>query len=427
MIDLKLARQEPEAVRASQRARGADPALVDAILEADRAHREALVRFESARAEQKSLGRLVSKAAGQDKRALVAQAQSLAAEVKRAGADLDRAAADLRQAALALPNLVEPGAPEGGEDKFRVIKPAGPLPDFEQAGFEPKPHDELGEALDIIDTARGAKVSGSRFYYLKGAGARLELALLGHAMDLAVELGFTPMITPTLVRPEVMGGTGFLGEHNDEVYFLPADDLYLTGTSEVALAGYHKDEILDLGAGPLRYAGWSACYRREAGSYGQDTKGIFRVHQFHKVEMFSYARPAEAAAEHLRLLQFEEQMLSDAAIPYRVIDVAAGDLGTSAARKYDCEGWIPSQGRFRELTSTSNCTTFQARRLNIRERADDGSTSPVATLNGTFATTRWLVAILENHQQADGSVVIPPALRPAMGGLSVIEPGGSAA
>ncbi|MDR1634288.1 MAG: serine--tRNA ligase [Bifidobacteriaceae bacterium] len=427
MIDLKALRQDPDAARTSQRARGGDPALVDAILAADSLHRDALVRFETARAEQKALGKLVAKASGEDKRAMVAQAQSMAAQVKQASADLEAAAANLDATVEALPNLIEAGAPAGGEDKYVVLGQSGQAPDFRQAGFEPKPHDELGEHLGIIDTVRGAKVSGSRFYYLKGAGARLELALLGHAMDLATELGFTPMITPTLVRPEVMEGTGFLGEHADEVYFLPADDLYLTGTSEVALAGYHKDEILDLSQGPLRYAGWSACYRREAGSYGKDTKGIFRVHQFHKVELFAYTHEQDAHAEHERLLQLEERMLSDAAIPYRVIDVPAGDLGTSAARKFDCEAWIPSQGRFREMTSTSNCTTFQARRLNIRERAEDGATRPVATLNGTFATTRWLVAILENHQQADGSVVIPEKLRPQMGGLSVIEPGGSVA
>ncbi|MDR1442874.1 MAG: serine--tRNA ligase [Bifidobacteriaceae bacterium] len=427
MIDLKILRQDPELARASQRAREADPAVVDAILAADVANREALVRFETARSDQKSLGKLVAKAGGEDKAALVARAKALAEEVKQASAALDQAQFDLGQAALALPNLVEPGVPAGGEDKFAVIKQAGRIPDFRAAGFEPKAHDELGESLDIIDSARGAKVSGSRFYYLKGAGARLELALLNHAMDLAIELGFTPMITPTLVRPEVMSGTGFLGEHADEVYYLPADDLYLTGTSEVALAGYHKDEILDLTAGPSRYVGWSACYRREAGSYGKDTKGIFRVHQFHKVEMFTYVRPEDAAHEHQRLLQFEERMLADAALPYRVIDVAAGDLGTSAARKYDCEAWIPSQDRYREMTSTSNCTTFQARRLNIRERTEDGTTRMVATLNGTFATTRWLVAILENHQQADGSVVIPPALRPGMSGLEVIEPDGQRA
>jgi seryl-tRNA synthetase len=422
VIDLKTLRERPEAARASQVARGADPTVVDAILDADEQRRAALVAFETARAEQKALGKLVAQAAGADKQALVARAQALAGEVKTANAKADAAAAALNQAALALPNLVEDGAPAGGEDSFTLIREVGQPRDFAAAGFTPKSHDELGEQLGIIDTERGAKVSGARFYYLVGAGAQLELALLGHAAARAVELGFTPMITPTLVRPEVMAGTGFLGEHADEVYHLPADNLYLTGTSEVALAGYHMNEIIDLADGPLRYAGWSACYRREAGSYGKDTKGIFRVHQFHKVELFSYVEPADAHDEHLRLLSYEETMLRDAALPYRIIDVAAGDLGTSAARKYDCEAWIPSQNRYREMTSTSNCTTFQARRLNIRHRTTTGATEPVATLNGTFATTRWIAAILENHQQADGAIVIPEKLRPYMGGAETIEP-----
>ncbi|WP_372593336.1 serine--tRNA ligase, partial [Actinotalea sp.] len=271
------------------------------------------------------------------------------------------------------------------------------------------------------DTERGAKVSGSRFYFLTGIGARLELALLTAAMDKALAHGFTPMITPTLVKPEIMRGTGFLGAHADEIYRLEADDLYLVGTSEVALAGYHADEILDLSAGPMRYAGWSACYRREAGSYGKDTRGIIRVHQFHKVEMFSWVRPEDAESEHERLLALEEDMLGLIELPYRVIDVAAGDLGSSAARKFDCEAWLPSQQRYLELTSASNCTTFQARRLGVRERTEEGMRT-VATLNGTLATTRWIVAILENHQQADGSVRVPQGLRPYLGGLEVLHP-----
>jgi seryl-tRNA synthetase len=422
VIDLKVLRDNPELARASQRSRGADPAVVDAIVQADAANREALVAFETARAEQKAFGKQVAAAKGEDKKALVAQAQTLAAQVKQAGAAADQTAETLKTALLKLPNLVEEGAPQGGEDDYVVLREVGTPRDFAAEGFTPKPHEELGEALKLFDTQRGAKVSGARFYYLTGAGARLELALLTHAIGLASDLGFTPMVTPTLVKPEVMQGTGFLGEHNDEVYYLPADDLYLTGTSEVALAGFHLNEILDLGQGPLRYAGWSACYRREAGSYGKDTKGIFRVHQFHKVEMFAYTRQEDAHQEHLRLLGFEEQMLAAMELPYRVIDVAAGDLGTSAARKYDCEAWIPTQGKYREMTSTSNCTTFQARRLNIRERTEDGSTRPVATLNGTFATTRWIVALLENHQQADGSVWVPPVLRPGLGGLEYITP-----
>ena len=423
VIDPKLLRDNPEAVRESQRTRGGDQSLVDVALEADLRHRQALASFEKARAEQKAAGKLVAQAKGPDKQAMVTRAQELAGQVKQASAKADAAAQQARQAAMAIPNVVEVGAPAGGEDNFAVLRQVGQPRDFQAEGFTPKGHDELGELLGAIDSPRGAKVSGSRFYYLTGPGARLELALLRLAMDTACDLGFTPMITPTLVRPEVMEGTGFLGEHADEVYFLPADDLYLTGTSEVALAGYHMDEILDLSAGPRRYAGWSACYRREAGSHGRDTKGIFRVHQFHKVEMFVFVSQADAHSQHLKLLEFEERMLQLAEIPYRVIDVAAGDLGTSAARKYDCEGWIPSQERYRELTSTSNCTTFQARRLAIRERTDAG-TRPVATLNGTFATTRWLVALLENHQHPDGSVTVPAALRPGMGGLALIEPAG---
>jgi seryl-tRNA synthetase len=300
-----------------------------------------------------------------------------------------------------------------------VLREVGTKPNF---SFEARDHVALGELLDVIDIERGAKIAGSRFYFLKGWGARLELALMNLALDQAAAAGFTALITPTLVRPEVMQGTGFLGEHSAEVYYLPADELYLTGTSEVALAGYHRDEIIELGDEPLRYAGWSTCYRREAGSHGKDTRGILRVHQFNKLEMFSYAKPEQAEAEHARLLAWQEEMLQKCELPYRVIDVAAGDLGSSAARKYDIEAWVPTQQTYRELTSTSNCTTFQARRLNTRYRDADGKPRIAATLNGTLATTRWLVAILENHQQADGSVRIPAALRPYLGGIESITP-----
>jgi seryl-tRNA synthetase len=314
---------------------------------------------------------------------------------------------------------VESGTPPGGEADFVTLREVGRRPTFD---FPVKDHVALGESLAMIDTERGAKISGSRFYFLRGWGARLEIALMQLALNKAISAGFIPLITPTLVRPEVMQGTGFLGEHAAEVYYLPADELYLTGTSEVALAGYHSDEILDLD-GPLRYAGWSTCYRREAGSHGKDTRGIVRVHQFNKLEMFSYCAPQEASAEHQRLLAWQEEMLQACDIPYRVIDVAAGDLGSSAARKFDIEAWIPSQQTYRELTSTSNCTTYQARRLNIRYRADSGKPAAAATLNGTLATTRWLVAILENHQQADGSIRIPNALQPLLGGASEIRSG----
>jgi seryl-tRNA synthetase len=424
VIDLRLLRDTPELVRASQTLRGDDPSVVDEVLDLDARRRAALTDFERLRAEQKALGKQVATAAGDDKAALLSRARTLADEVKAAQADADAAAVELERVASSIGNVVIDGVPPGGEDDFVVVREVGAARDFAAEGLVPRDHLELGEILGAIDTERGAKVSGARFYFLTGVGARLELALLNAAMDKALAAGFTPMITPTLVKPEVMAGTGYLGAHADEVYRLEADDLYLVGTSEVALAGYHADEILDLSAGPRRYAGWSACYRREAGSYGKDTRGIIRVHQFHKVEMFSYVPVEESEAEHARLLAIEEEMLALVELPYRVIDTAAGDLGSSAARKFDCEAWLPSQGRYLELTSTSNCTTFQARRLGVRERTAAGETRPVATLNGTLGTTRWIVAILENHQQADGSVRVPEGLRPYLGGLETLVAGG---
>lgn len=424
VIDLRLLRENPDAVRASQRLRGEDPSLVDQVLELDARRRTDLTRFEELRAEQKGLGKEVARAQGEAKQALLARAKELAEAVKAAQADADDAAAQLDEAVLRIANVVVDGVPAGGEDDYVVLRHVGTPRDLTAEygpGFVVRDHLDLGERLAAIDTERGAKVSGARFYFLTGVGARLELALLSAAMDRAIAAGFTPMITPTLVRPEVMRGTGFLGAHADEVYRLEADDLYLVGTSEVALAGYHADEILDLSGGPRRFAGWSACYRREAGSHGRDTRGIIRVHQFHKVEMFSWTTVEDAEAEHARLLAFEEEMLGLVELPYRVIDVAAGDLGSSAARKFDCEAWLPSQQRWLELTSTSNCTTFQARRLGVRERTENG-TRAVATLNGTLATTRWIVAILENHQLEDGSVRVPEGLRPYLGGLEVLSP-----
>lgn len=424
MIDIKLVRETPDEVRRSQIARGDDPGVVEAILAADERRRSSLSGFEAARAEQKSFGKLVAAAKGDEKAALLAQVKDLAERVKTLDAAAAEAGAELQALLSSVSNVVLPGTPSGGEEDYVVRETVGAPRDFAAEGFEPRDHLTLGESLGAIDMERGAKVAGARFYFLTGVGARLELALLQMAIAQAVEAGFTPMITPTLVRPEVMKGAGFIDHHADEVYYLPADDLYLTGTSEVALSGYHADEIIDLEGGPKRYAGWSACYRREAGSHGKDTKGIIRVHQFHKVEMFVYCRPEDAEAEHERLLAWEREMLDKCDLPYRIIDTAAGDLGDPAARKFDCEGWVPSQGRFRELTSTSNCTTFQARRLGVRERDPQGTgaTRVVATLNGTLATTRWIVAILENHQQADGSVVVPAALRPFMGGLDVLTP-----
>ncbi len=419
MIDLNLLRENPDAIKASQRARGASEELVDDAIAAEVNRRAKLAEFETLRAEQNAHSKMVSTAPKQEKSALVAAAQVLAANVKVADAAATVAAEDLDKILWQIENVVCEGVPAGGEDDFDVLRFGGTKPNFD---FTFKDHTELGLDLDILDLERGVKVSGSRFYFLKGMGARLEIAMMSLALDQAAEAGFTALITPTLVRPEVMAGTGFLGQHADEIYYLPADDLYLTGTSEVALAGYHRDEIVDLSDGPLRYAGWSTCYRREAGSAGRDTKGILRVHQFNKLEMFSYVEPEQAEAEHEKLLAWQEQMLQKCELPYRVIHTAAGDLGSSAARKYDIEAWVPSQETYRELTSTSNCTTFQARRLNMRYRKEDGKTATLATLNGTLATTRWLVAILENHQQADGSVRIPEALRPYLGGTEFIKP-----
>ncbi|MCC3266207.1 serine--tRNA ligase [Arthrobacter gengyunqii] len=422
MIDVNELRENPEKFRASQRARQADESLVDAIIAADAARRDSRTRFEGLRAEQNAFGKRVAKAKGEEKQALLAEVKELAGAVKAAGAEADAAQAESDALLRRIPNLIQDGVPAGGEDDFEVLKTVGTPRDFEAEGFTPRDHLEIGELLGAIDMERGAKVSGSRFYFLRGVGARLELALLNMAMDQAVQAGFVPMITPTLVRPETMQGTGFDVAHDAEIYRLAEDDLYLVGTSEVPLAGYHADEILDLNGGPVRYAGWSSCYRREAGSHGKDTRGIIRVHQFNKVEMFIYTKPEDAAAEHQRLLAWEEEMLAKVELPYRVIDTAAGDLGMSAARKFDCEAWVPTQNAYRELTSTSNCTTFQARRLNIRERQDgDGKgTRAVATLNGTLATTRWIVAILEHHQNPDGSVTVPAALRPYLGGLEVL-------
>jgi len=419
VIDPQLLRDAPDLIKTSQRARGESESVVDAAVAADTARRTAIAAFEALRAEQNAFGKTVAKAPKDEKKALVAQAQELAARVKAAQAESTEADAAFDRAIRSIGNPIIDGVPAGGEENFVTLREVGTRREFD---FEPLDHADLGERLGAIDIKRGTKVSGSRFYFLRGIGARLELAMMNMALDLALKNDFTPMITPTLVRPEIMAGTGFLGSHADEVYHLPADDLYLTGTSEVALAGYHADEILDVEAGPVRYAGWSTCYRREAGAAGRDNRGILRVHQFNKLEMFTYVHPDQAEAEHLALVAFQEEMMQALGLHYRVIDVAAGDLGSSAARKYDIEAWVPTQGTYRELSSTSNCTTFQARRLDIRYRTESGKTAPVATLNGTLATTRWLVAILETHQQADGSVIVPEALRPYLGGLDVIEP-----
>ncbi|MER5257703.1 MULTISPECIES: serine--tRNA ligase [unclassified Streptomyces] len=426
MIDLRLLREDPDRVRASQRARGEDVALVDALLSADERRRSSGLRFDELRSEQKALGKLIPKASGDEKAELLKKAGELSAAVKAANAAQDEADEETKRLLGQLGNLVHPDVPVGGEEDFVVLDTIGTPRDFAAEGFEPKDHLELGEMLGAIDVERGAKVSGSRFYYLTGVGALLELALVNAAIAQATEAGFIPMLTPALVRPRAMEGTGFLGQAAENVYHLEKDDYYLVGTSEVALAGYHMDEIIDADKLPLRYAGFSPCFRREAGTYGKDTRGIFRVHQFDKVEMFSYVDPADAENEHQRLLEWEKQWLTGLGLPFQVIDVATGDLGSSASRKFDCEAWIPTQGKYRELTSASNCDTFQSRRLSIRMREEnDGKkvTQPLATLNGTLcAVPRTIVALLENHQQADGSVWVPEVLRPYLGGREILEP-----
>ncbi|MFD7610110.1 serine--tRNA ligase [Streptomyces sp. NPDC059828] len=424
MIDLRLLREDPDRVRASQRARGEDVGIVDALLSADERRRSSGIRFDELRSEQKSLGKLIPKASPDERAELLKKAEQLKTDVKAAEAEQNEADEETRRLALQLGNLVHPDVPVGGEEDFVVLETHGTIRDFAAEGFEPKDHLELGEALGAIDVERGAKVSGSRFYYLTGVGALLELALVNAAIAQATEAGFIPMLTPALVRPRAMEGTGFLGQAAENVYHLEKDDFYLVGTSEVPLAAYHMDEIIDADKLPLRYAGFSPCFRREAGTYGKDTRGIFRVHQFDKVEMFTYVDPDDAENEHKRLLEWEKQWLNALELPFQVIDVASGDLGSSASRKYDCEAWIPTQGKYRELTSASNCDGFQARRLSVRVR-DGKQVKPLATLNGTLcAVPRTIVAILENHQLADGSVRVPEMLRPYLGGREVLEPVG---
>jgi seryl-tRNA synthetase len=412
MIDVKLLRESPELVRASQKARGESVALVDEVLAADELRRNAIVEFEALRAEQNALSKTVGAAKGDEKSALLEKAKALSAQVKEAESKKSASEEAFKKLALGISNLVDERAPIGGEADFKVIEEVGTPKKFD---FEPKDHVELGKILGAIDVERGAKVSGARFYYLTGVGALLELALVNYAIQMATKAGFIPVIPPVLVKPEAMEGTGFLGQAAENVFHLQEDDFYLVGTSEVPLAAYHMDEILDASKLPLRYSGYSPCFRREAGSYGKDTRGIIRVHQFEKVEMFSFCKPEDAVAEHQRLLNWEKEFLNAMEIPYRVIDVATGDLGSSANRKFDCEAWIPTQGAYREVTSTSNCSDFQARRLNIRIKGENG-TAPVATLNGTLvAVPRMIVAILENHQQSDGSVLVPKALQPYLG------------
>jgi seryl-tRNA synthetase len=416
VIDPRILRDDPEAVRAAQRRRGEPTEIVDELIAADEKRRSSIVAFEAVRGEQNKLGKLIPKAQGDEKAELLARTKELSAQVKESEAAQTEAAEAFELLMKSLPNLASADAPEGGEDDFVVLDTVGTPRDFAAEGFEPRDHLELGQLLGAIDTERGAKVSGARFYFLTGIGAQLELALTQLAMSKAAEWGFTPMIPPALVKPSAMEGTGYLGQGSgDDVYYLEKDDLYLVGTSEVALAAFHSDEILAADSLPRRYAAFSPCYRREAGSYGKDTRGIFRVHWFDKVEMFVYTTLEESYAEHERILGWEKAWLDGLELPYRVIDVASGDLGLSAIRKFDCEAWIPSQGKYREVSSASNTTEFQARRLDIRVRGDEGTT-PAATLNGTLcAMTRTIIALLENGQQADGSIRLPAVLHPFLG------------
>ncbi len=428
MIDPRLLRDDPDRIRAAQRRRGESEEIVDRLQAADENRRGAIVAYEQLRAEQKQLGKLVAQAQGDERTELLARTKQLSGGVKAAEAAQADADAEFQTLMATLPNLADEQAPAGGEDDYVVLEEHGIRRDFAAEGFTPRDHLELGTLLNAIDVERGVKVSGSRFYFLTGVGAMLEMALVQMALERAQQWGFTPMVPPALVKPRAMEGTGFLGQAAADVYHLPADDLYLVGTSEVPLAAYHSDEILDRAALPLRYAAFSPCFRREAGSYGKDTQGIFRVHWFDKVEMFVYTTLDDSYAAHERLLEFERRFLLDLELPFRVIDVAAGDLGLSAIRKFDCEAWLPTQQRYREVTSTSNCTQFQARRLDIRVRAGDGPTEPAATLNGTLcAVPRTIIALLENHQQQDGSVRIPLALQPYLQGIDVLKPAGSGA
>ncbi len=412
MIDIKLIRENPELVKSSQRGRGEDESIVDRLIEIDSKRRDAISAFETVRAEQNLLSKSVGAAKGDEKTALLEKAKGLAAQVKEADAKRAELEVQTNEIAKLLSNVLDPEAPIGGEADFKVIEHVGEPRKFD---FEPKDHVELGKLLGAIDTERGAKVAGARSYYLTGPGALLELALVNYAIQQATKAGFIPVIPPVLVNPPAMEGTGFLGQAAENVYHIEKDDVYLVGTSEVPLAAYHMDETLDAAKLPIRYTGYSPCFRREAGSYGKDTRGIIRVHQFEKVEMFVFTKPEDAKEEHIRLLQWEKEFLNAMGIPYRVLDIASGDLGSSANRKFDIEAWIPTQNAYREVTSTSNCTEFQARRLNIRMK-DENGTRPLATLNGTLvAVPRMIVAILENNQNADGSVNVPAVLQPYMG------------
>ncbi len=404
MLDIRLIRDDPDGVRDALTRRGPElGASIDAVLDADRRWREATTRAETLRAEQKSRSEAFGREQGEERDRLREEMRNLSEQVKEAGEQAEAARAELDELLARLPNVPDPSAAPGPEDA--VVRVVGAVPEL---GFEPRDHLEL--AGEMIDTERGARLSGSRFAYLRGDLVLLELALVRWALERLRDHGFEPVIPPVLVRERALYGTGFLPDTEQMLYRVPEDELFLVGTSEVALASLHDEEILDAEELPRRYAGFSPCFRREAGAAGRDTRGIFRVHQFDKVEMFSFVEPEESVAEHERILAIEEQLLGELGIPYRVLNIAVTDLGNSAAKKYDCEAWLPSQGRYRELTSCSNTTDYQARRLGIRVRADKRTRTP-HTLNGTaVAVGRTIVALLENGQREDGSVALPECL-----------------
>ena len=426
MINPEILRSQPELVRQSQLARGESAALVDEFLKQDTTWRSLTVKTDELRNQQKLLGKEVGQAkAAKDLpllEKLTSQGSKLATEIDQIAHELEAARLNSEVALKKISNLVDTAAPIGDESQFKILETHGAIKDFDSLGIKVLDHVEIGNNLKLIDIERGAKVSGSRFYYLINDGALLELALVNFAMDIAREFEFTPVIPPALVKSQAMEGTGFLGQAAENVYRIESDDLYLVGTSEVPLAAMHMDEILNAKELPIRYAGYSPCYRREAGSHGRDTRGIFRVHWFDKVEMFVFTTVENALAEHEKLLNIEKTVLQRLEIPFRVIDVASGDLGSSASRKYDCEAWIPSMNEYRELTSTSNCTEYQSRRLKIRTRDENNKTQYVATLNGTLvAMTRTIVALLENHQNATGGVDIPKALQPYLQNRTTLD------
>jgi seryl-tRNA synthetase len=413
MLDLKLIRSEPERVKAALARRGAAE-QVDELLRLDSRRRALLPEIENAQAERKTLSKQIGEAKkrGEEAAEPMEAVAALKERIETGKAELEKVEADLAQLTAALPNLPDPDAPDGmTEEDALVLREVGEPPSFD---FEPRDHLEIGTALGLIDIESAARLSGSRFAYLKGDLVLLELALVRYAIDLVRGEGHEPVVPPVLVREEALYGTGFLPGDRDQIYEVPKDDLFLVGTSEVPLAFLHADQILEAEQLPLRYAGFSPCFRREAGAAGRDTRGIFRVHQFDKVEMFSFVEPSESAAEHERLLAIEERILTELEIPYRVVNVAAGDLGAPAAKKYDCEAWIPSQGRYRELTSCSNTTDYQARRLSCRYRpADNEAIQAVHTLNGTaVAVGRTMIALIENRQDREGGFTLPNILYP---------------